>query len=200
MLNRLLDISVYGFRRIVAFNIDFFLCIFIFLLYKYIFYAVAFGDSLKHPSIMDQFIGLFNVITIGVFQQYIDVFNFAVHLFTEHVNSLQLFWTQFKQLLSMLFYDVIWSTLVDLFHVYSGYFLYKIVMECSTLKGTVGKKLVGLKVVNLIDGKQISLSASIIRNLMLLFTLPFFDIAILPILFTKKRQAIHDIVSNTAVE
>ncbi|WP_245590381.1 RDD family protein [Aneurinibacillus terranovensis] len=97
----------------------------------------------------------------------------------------------------------------------TGFLLYKISMECSPIKATVGKNLIGIEIVNK-HGKRITFFQSLVRTavisvlsiLFLLFTkhtavntdFLFFSIPVfIPVCFTKKRQGLHDMLSRCFV-
>lgn len=77
------------------------------------------------------------------------------------------------------------------------YILYFSILESSAWQVTLGKKLVGIFVCNL-NGEQIGFYRSVVRNLVKLGNMIFFPLILL-ILFSTKKQGIHDLIANTIV-
>jgi len=77
-------------------------------------------------------------------------------------------------------------------------FLYKPVLEASRAKATVGKRLLGLQVVTL-EGARIGPRAALIRFVLSGVSGLFFLIGHLAMLFTERRQTVHDLVADTVV-
>jgi len=71
------------------------------------------------------------------------------------------------------------------------------IMESSKIQGTLGKKIIKIKVINLY-GDRISIKTSIVRNLLKFISSIFFFGFIL-IAFTKKNQGLHDTLTETFV-
>ena len=71
------------------------------------------------------------------------------------------------------------------------------IMESSKIQGTLGKKIIKIKVINL-NGDRISIKTSIVRNLLKFISSIFFFGFIL-IAFTKKNQGLHDRLTETFV-
>jgi uncharacterized RDD family membrane protein YckC len=78
------------------------------------------------------------------------------------------------------------------------WFLYVPFLESSVLRATIGKKLMGIQVVDL-SGSRITFRAAMIRALMKLVSSALLFIPHLLALFTEKRQALHDLVADTVV-
>lgn len=78
------------------------------------------------------------------------------------------------------------------------YFVYCILMQYSKNMGTLGEKLVGIEVVDA-DDNPITLKQAFLRNLFRLFNILTLGIGYIMIIFTKKKQALSDILSNTLV-
>ena len=76
--------------------------------------------------------------------------------------------------------------------------IYCIFMEASDKQGTLGKQLLGIKVVDE-QGRRLSLSQSAGRNLRKIVSYILFFIGFIWILFDKKRQGLHDKYANTYV-
>ena len=84
---------------------------------------------------------------------------------------------------------------IVIFIVMWSYFAFQ---ESSTRKGTVGKQAMNLIVTDL-DGNRISFKQATKRFLgKFLAAAPFFA-GFMLILFTKKKQALHDIIAKTLV-
>jgi len=71
------------------------------------------------------------------------------------------------------------------------------IMESSKIQGTLGKKIIKIKVINL-NGDRISIKTSIVRNLLKFISSIFFFGFVL-IAFTKKNQGLHDRLTETFV-
>jgi uncharacterized RDD family membrane protein YckC len=76
--------------------------------------------------------------------------------------------------------------------------LYSPFLESSSLRATIGKKLLGIQVVDL-QGNTITFRAAMIRSLMKLVSCVFGFLPHLLALFTDRKQALHDIVAETVV-
>lgn len=76
--------------------------------------------------------------------------------------------------------------------------LYNTLFECSSMQGTLGKALLGIKVTDR-RGDRIGFFKAAIRSLCKYFIVPLSNIGYLLVLFTKKKQALHDILSGTLV-
>lgn len=77
--------------------------------------------------------------------------------------------------------------------------LYFIVLEASPLRGTLGKRVLGLRVSDM-EGQRISLLRSLIRTLVKTFiSFPMLMIGVLMVAFTPRKQGLHDMVAGTLV-
>lgn len=76
--------------------------------------------------------------------------------------------------------------------------IYSTVLESSVLQGTVGKKIMGLKVVD-IDGNRITLTKSIIRNLSKILSYLPISLGFLWVAFSKEKKGWHDSIAKTYV-
>ena len=76
--------------------------------------------------------------------------------------------------------------------------LYCIVFEWSPLQGTLGKLLVGIKVVDR-NGNRLSLDRSIGRNLFKFVSLLVLGLGFIWAAFTRHKQGWHDLVAKTYV-
>ena len=77
-------------------------------------------------------------------------------------------------------------------------FLYYPVFNSSSLRGTPGKYLMGLVVVNA-DGSQLSFKTAIIRHFMTMLSSCLFFLGYFMFFFTEKKQTLHDYVASTVV-
>ena len=81
--------------------------------------------------------------------------------------------------------------------------LYKPLMEASEFQGTLGKYMLGMKVVKA-DGERLDMSTSFVRSIVYLVCLALLSLLI-PVLafimigFTEQKQGLHDIVAKTFV-
>ena len=78
------------------------------------------------------------------------------------------------------------------------WFFYGPLLECSEIRATVGKHLMGIQVTDLM-GQRISLKAAVIRNVMKLVSISILFIGFLIALFTSKKQSLHDLLAETIV-
>ncbi|MGV3636883.1 MAG: RDD family protein [Flavobacteriales bacterium] len=76
--------------------------------------------------------------------------------------------------------------------------LYCMVLEASSLQGTLGKAAMGLKVVDA-NGQRLSRSHSVRRNLSKTFSYVVLALGFIWIRFDKKRQGWHDKLNRTFV-
>lgn len=88
------------------------------------------------------------------------------------------------------------------FWFYGGMFLiawfYFAGMESSRFQATVGKKILGMKVTDL-NGQRISFWRATARYFGRMLSRILLMIGFITILFTKKKQAIHDMITKTVV-
>ena len=77
-------------------------------------------------------------------------------------------------------------------------FLYAPLLAASEIRATLGKHLVGIQVADSM-GRRISLKAAILRNALKYLTFSFFFIGFFFAFFTKRKQTLHDILSDTLV-
>lgn len=71
-------------------------------------------------------------------------------------------------------------------------------MESSTHQATIGKKVLGLKVADL-KGKRIGFGRASARYFGRILSRALLFIGFITILFTKKKQAIHDMITSTVI-
>ncbi|MEH6940291.1 RDD family protein [Bacillus sp. JJ722] len=76
--------------------------------------------------------------------------------------------------------------------------LYYTILQSSKWQATIGKKLLGMKVVTL-EGERISFIRALIRHLVMFSISSIFYIGFIMALFTKKKQALHDLLAKTLV-
>ena len=79
-----------------------------------------------------------------------------------------------------------------------GSWLYCAFMESSSWRATVGKRLLGLQVMDL-EGKRISFGQATVRHFMKFLSLFCLMIGFLMAGWTKRRQALHDIPADVLV-
>jgi len=78
------------------------------------------------------------------------------------------------------------------------WFFYAPILEASNLRATVGKYLMGIQVTD-VSGRRISFQASMIRNILKLFSSAILFIGYLFALFNDKKQTLHDLLADTVV-
>ncbi len=77
-------------------------------------------------------------------------------------------------------------------------FAYYAFMESSDHQASLGKMLVGLRVMNL-KGERIDLKQASIRSIVKVVTLPFSMLVYLVPFFTRYRQSVHDLAAGTMI-
>ncbi|NKB47867.1 MAG: RDD family protein [Alphaproteobacteria bacterium] len=92
------------------------------------------------------------------------------------------------------FYTFRLFQLVALFTVW----LYYAVMESTTTQATIGKMFMGIYVTDL-DGDRVAFSRASIRYWMKYVSIVIFFIGFLIAAFTRRKQAMHDMVANCLV-
>lgn len=75
--------------------------------------------------------------------------------------------------------------------------LYFVILECSWVEGTLGKKILGIKVINL-EGHRISFKQANQRYWGKFISSLIFYVGFLPI-FSKRKQALHDKISRCLI-
>ncbi len=78
------------------------------------------------------------------------------------------------------------------------WWLYYAVMESSALQATLGKKLLGIQVVDLYGNRTGFWRASV-RNFAKVVSSLFFFLGFMIIDFTKYKQGMHDMIARTLV-
>ena len=76
------------------------------------------------------------------------------------------------------------------------YFAY---MESGAYQATFGKRILGLIVVHSDTGEAITFKRALIRNIVRIVNMPIYCLGYITILFTKKHQALHDLIVRTTV-
>ena len=76
--------------------------------------------------------------------------------------------------------------------------IYNIFADASKNQGTIGKKLMDIKVSDL-NGQRVNLSTSLIRNLAKIISTITFGIGYVYSFFNKKQQCLHDVMAGTLV-
>ncbi len=136
-----------------------------------------------------------NFFTLGEYGIIVRIIKFINNLFIEHVNTMPLFWAEFTQLIKEIIADEL--TMLSTYIIFPTVFIFfRSWSESSSKQASIGKRIVGLKVVNQLTGGRVGLLNSLIRNIILLFggtfSAPF-------ILFTKRKQALSDIIAGAVV-
>lgn len=75
---------------------------------------------------------------------------------------------------------------------------YYVFLQSSKLQGTIGKRLLGIKVVDE-SGGRISIGSSLLRFIAYSILSPIFYIGFIMVAFTKKKQGLHDLIAKTYV-
>lgn len=78
------------------------------------------------------------------------------------------------------------------------YLLYKVLLECSKFQGTLGKGIIGLKVINY-KGERISFDQSVRRYLGHIVSFLIFFLGFILVAFTPKKQGLPDYLAQTYV-
>lgn len=79
-----------------------------------------------------------------------------------------------------------------------GIALYYILTTASKMQGTVGKKIMGLKVVDL-NGNRLTFGRATGRYFATILSGMIFNIGYLMAAFTEKKQTLHDMIASTLV-
>jgi uncharacterized RDD family membrane protein YckC len=78
------------------------------------------------------------------------------------------------------------------------WFFWVPILEASELKGTLGKFLVGIQVVDAM-GRRLSLPSAVLRNIMKFVSSVLLFIGFFFALFSRRKQTLHDLVAETFV-
>mgnify|MGYP003530259842 FL=1 len=76
--------------------------------------------------------------------------------------------------------------------------IYFIVMEAGKNNATLGKQIVGIKVVTT-NGEPITLQDSLVRNLCKILSAALLMIGFIMVAFSVKKQGLHDMIAGTLV-
>jgi uncharacterized RDD family membrane protein YckC len=76
--------------------------------------------------------------------------------------------------------------------------IYNTICEASPMKGSVGKRIFKMVVVD-VDGMGLSFLNALLRSVGKALSIFFFYLGFLSILFTEHRQAVHDLLAKTYV-
>ncbi len=82
--------------------------------------------------------------------------------------------------------------------IFVVWLIYSTVMEASSRQGTLGKTVLGLRVVDL-NGERLTVARSIGRNLAKILSYSPFLLGFLWAAFSKERRAWHDLLAKTSV-
>lgn len=88
--------------------------------------------------------------------------------------------------------------LVAVVLIFLSKFLYNIIGEISKTQGTIGKKLMDIKVADEY-GVRLTFSTALIRNLCKIISNVSFGIGYIICFFNKKQQCLHDMIAGTLV-
>ncbi len=78
------------------------------------------------------------------------------------------------------------------------WFFYAPIFECSEIRATPGKHLMGIQVADLM-GRRISFRASLVRNVMKIVSTAILFIGYFFALFSDRKQTLHDLFADTVV-
>jgi len=78
-------------------------------------------------------------------------------------------------------------------------FVYFCTFECSSLQGTIGKILIGIKVCKQNPNEKISFATALLRFFIKVLSLLILPLVVLLIIITKKHQGLHDLIAGTVV-
>lgn len=77
-------------------------------------------------------------------------------------------------------------------------FIYDIIADCSKMQGTIGKKLMDIKVTD--DyGVRLTFASSLVRNLSKIISNATLGFGYIYCFFNKKNQCLHDVIAGTLV-
>ncbi|MDB5007937.1 MAG: hypothetical protein JWQ84_2332 [Mucilaginibacter sp.] len=84
------------------------------------------------------------------------------------------------------------------FTVYSILFIYNFICEISPMKGSIGKKICRLVVVD-VDGMPLTYTGALLRSFGKVISIFFYGAGFLSIFWSDHRQALHDYLAKTYV-
>lgn len=79
-----------------------------------------------------------------------------------------------------------------------NFVIYVAWLQASSWQATLGQKCMHLKVTSM-NGKRITILHALGRTAVQFFTLLTAGLGMLPVLFTRKKQALHDLIASTLV-
>jgi uncharacterized RDD family membrane protein YckC len=77
-------------------------------------------------------------------------------------------------------------------------FIYWIVFDASRSGASLGKRFVNIRVTDC-DGKRLTISRSVVRNLLKILSILILMIGCIMIFFTRRKQGFHDLIAKTLV-
>jgi len=92
--------------------------------------------------------------------------------------------------------DNIWFFLLILF---GAYLIYGMILEMTPLQGTLGKRLLGMRVVSSLNGKTLSFKYSFLRNITKLISILALFTGVLVAIFSDDKRCYHDIFGKDYV-
>lgn len=78
------------------------------------------------------------------------------------------------------------------------WFFYAPILECSQIRATLGKHLMGIQVADLM-GRRISFRAALTRNVMKIVSTAILFVGYVFALFSSRKQTLHDLLADTVV-
>lgn len=182
-------------RRYLAFMIDMMVLLIPLALCFICYLFIPIPYFTYNKNVLETLAALVNFLTGGMYDIIVELVKFIIKLFVEHVNSWSMFWNEFTQLIQRIITNLI-TTLVEYIILPVIFIPWRAWAESSSKQASIGKRIVGLKVVNQLTGGRVGFLNSLVRNIILLFggtfSAPF-------ILFTKRKQALSDIIAGAVV-
>lgn len=108
------------------------------------------------------------------------------------------FWTRFIAALIDLIILLLFGAITDYRFGFILHWLYFALLESSSKQATLGKMAIGIIVTDL-NNNRISFGKATIRHFSKILSLVIFFIGFFMAGFTKKKQALHDIIADTLV-
>lgn len=100
--------------------------------------------------------------------------------------------------LLLLFPSAVMNRGIPFVGIFVVFFMYYIPLEIGPAQGTIGKRVMKIRVVRK-DGGTISIAQAVVRRLISWFSCALLCVGHFLALFTDKKQALHDIVADTYV-
>jgi len=105
----------------------------------------------------------------------------------------------YESFLDMLYEgQIVWFLFQYILFPIVALWLYNTLFECSSMQGTLGKALLGIKVTDA-RGDRLSFLRASARCLCKLILSPLSIVGFFMAFFTRKKQALHDILTGTLV-